>query len=185
MVPALGVKNRHLYPVMNTLSSWIPTAKIVKRAGNHLHPHLDTELAADALNYSEPFRVRISTEFVLITERMMCDSADEEASLHRVRVRNLLCCHSLADSYTEPEGSRAAYERIVCEGERALLLFGGGTGSEGELCQRGPAQASRVATAELESVRSLRLWHALLLEPGHAELARAISAWVVGVAARS
>lgn len=44
VVPALGIRNRHLRPVMHQISAWMPTLPVTsKKTDNTLHPHLEQE----------------------------------------------------------------------------------------------------------------------------------------------
>ena len=43
IMPALGIRNRHLHPVMHQISEWMPTLPVIKKADNTLHPHLEQE----------------------------------------------------------------------------------------------------------------------------------------------
>ena len=71
-----------------------------------------------------------------------------ERSLERVRVANALLMHARADSFVEPNGSRAFFERAQCPGSKALVLFGGAAAAS-ELCTAGPP----TALAELEAIK--------------------------------
>lgn len=183
VVPLLGIRNRHLYPVMNQLSSCIPQVPVVKKAYNPIHPHLETELLADPLNNSLPVRVRVATEFVLVTEAFMASGGDK--SLEQVSCKELLLVHALADQFVEPQGSVAAFARMACTGSKTLLLMGGagdngkGEVPRGSLEQSGGASkdASHAARALLK-LQDCGMWHALTQEPGNAELGSAIAVWI-------
>ncbi|KAL1496043.1 hypothetical protein AB1Y20_014672 [Prymnesium parvum] len=175
LLPALGIRNRHLYPVMRQLSACIPTAQLVRKAPNAAFPHLEEELLAEPLNHSAPLRVRVAAEFVLATEAFM-GGGEAARALEAARVGDVLLVHALADTLAEPDGSRAAYERMSVEGEKALLLVGGG-GVEGSFRREGKGRGGAAAAA-LERLKDCGMWHALTLEPGFERLGEAIGLWI-------
>lgn len=175
LLRSLGIRNRHLYPIMNQLSYFLPTVKLVKKAENTVHPHIEREIAADPLNNTQPICVRPATEFVLITEAFMAQGG--EKSLEAVRCRDLLLVHALADTFVEPGGSLAAYSRCSVSRSKTLLLIGAGDArTEGSLQQEGGGDAR--VTASLEKMKNVGMWHALTQEPGNTELADAIAEWI-------
>lgn len=79
----LGLRNGHLVPLMHSLSRLVPRLPIVARAKSAVHPHMEAELQADPLNWTRSFRVRVSCEFVKVTESMMARGGP--ASLEKLR----------------------------------------------------------------------------------------------------
>lgn len=172
----LGLRNGHLVPLMHSLSRLVPRLPIVARAKSAVHPHMEAELQADPLNWTRSFRVRVSCEFVKVTESMMARGGP--ASLEKLRCGNLLAIHSKADTFTEPLGSLAVYERCACAGSSALVLIGGS--AEGEVQMKG----APLAHSALKRLTSLGMWHALTTEPGFEEVAAAVAEWILAAAER-
>jgi len=178
LLPALGIRNRHLRPVMHQLSECLPTLPIVKKAANTLHPHLEQEFKTDAQNYNGGVRARVATEFIVVTEALMAPSGGA-CTLERVRCANALLMHARCDTFVEPNGSVAFFERAQCSGSKALLLFGGDARTS-ELRTAGPPTAQ----SELEAIKDANMWHALTQEPGAERLAAAAAKWVCECNAR-
>lgn len=172
----LGLRNQHLYGVMHQLSALFPTLPLAKRAINTVHPHMEEELVNEPTNWTQPFRIRVATECTIITEAFMEEGG--EASLEHVKVPNLLAIHSKVDTFVEPLGSVAVFERADIAANRSLVLMGGGPdGPNGELRQEGPPRAA----AALGKITDLGMWHALAVEPRCDEVATAIAEWLTAV----
>jgi len=75
----------------------------------------------------QPFRIRIATEFTIITESFMAHGND--ASLENVRCPHLLTIHSKADTFVEPLASSALFERGDFSASRSFVHMGGGCAS--------------------------------------------------------
>lgn len=178
IVPALGVRNRHLYPIMDTVSKWLPTLAVVKPAQNTIHPLTQQEKNLDPNNWQGGVRSRVAVEFVKVTEAFMDPSGPK--ALEKIHCRNILLMHALADTFTEPAGSVAVYERCKCDGTKALVRFGR-DGAKSEFTFDGPPAAKD----ELLGLDGLKMWHALTQEPGSDRLAAACAEWINAIVATS
>mmetsp|Transcript_34432 Transcript_34432/g.80623 ORF Transcript_34432/g.80623 Transcript_34432/m.80623 type:complete len:394 (-) Transcript_34432:205-1386(-) len=188
IVPALGIKNGHLRPVLDLFSRWLPTLPVVARPENTLNPHLDAEFKAEPSNYLGAVRVRPAAEFTLFTEALM-DPRRGPRALERVSCRDLLCVHALADTFVEPQGTVAAFERAKVRGLRTMLLIGRAGGEAGELRESGgasgtPPPEESAAREQLRALTDLGMWHALTQEPGAEKLGSAVAAWIIESAGR-
>lgn len=179
IVPALGVRNRHLYPIMNTVSTWLPTLCVVKPAENTVHPLNQQEKNLDPNNWQGALRARVATEFVKVTEAFM-DGPSGPKALEKVHCRNILLMHALADTFTEPDGSVAVYDRCKCQGTKALVRFGR-DGAKSEFAFDGPPAAKDALLA----LDGLKMWHALTQEPGCDRIAAACASWICAIVATS
>ena len=179
IVPALGIRNRHLYPIMDTVSKWLPTLCVVKPAMNTVHPLNQQEKDLDPNNWQGALRTRIATEFVKVTEAFM-DGPSGPNALEKIQCRNVLLMHALADTFTEPAGSVAVYERCQCDGTKALVRFGR-DGAKSEFTFDGPPAAKD----ELIALDGLKMWHALTQEPGSDRIAAACASWICAIVATS
>lgn len=107
-------------------------------------------------------------------------STDHAASIDTVSVPSMLLVHSNADTFVEPLGSVAMFERATVSGPCALVLMGGGSdGVKGEVRTKGPETASQA----LAKISDLGMWHALTAEPQCEKVAAAVAAWVIAVSA--
>lgn len=123
-------------------------------------------------------QIRVATEVTIITESFM--SFGQDASIDSVAVPSLLCIHAKADTFVEPQGSVALFERANVAGPRALVLMGGGKdGVKGEMWAKGPETAAKA----LAKITDLGMWHGLACEPRCEEVAAAVAAWVIAVSA--
>ena len=95
----------------------VPTWPVVKKADNTIHPHVEQECACDPANYTGSVRARVATEFVLVTEALVA-----AGGLEAVQCANCLLMHARADTYVEPGGSVAFFERVQCNGAQARRL---------------------------------------------------------------
>ena len=140
--------------------------------------HTSQESKTDSQNYNGGVRGRVATEFVLVTEAFMAPRGGVRA-LEGVSCANALLMHARRDSYVDPAGSVAFFERAQCAGSKTLLLFGSDADAS-ELRTAGPP----TARAELEALKDVDMWHALTQEPGAERLAAAAAKWVCECNAR-
>lgn len=172
-----GLRSKHLTPIVKTLSSCAPTLRILKRP--ELPGRLSfmaAEFAKDPFNDPHPAHARVAAELGKISQQYMDESS--ACSLQSLRTQDLLVVQSLADTFTDPLGSVACYERSSVRCSRTLLLIGGCGGANGELRQEGVHCTPR-STAMLRSARNLGTCHLLCVEPGTEALLEAMAQWVL------
>ena len=128
-MPALGIRNRHLHPVMHQISEWIPTLPVVKKAVNTLHPHLEQE--RPYLTYTE--LVHLSN-----THLSRCLHAQfvtsNRASGHHTRVLHASQeCKADSQNYNGGVRGRVATEFVLVT-EAFMAPRGGARALEGANC---------------------------------------------------
>lgn len=142
----LGLKTKHLLPFAGILNCACPRRALIATVKNTIHPLSQTEFDEDPLTYKGDCRVGTSCAFEQITTRFMAGLLAEMRT-------PFVTFHCAGDTFTDPLGSRAIFERASTE-DKAFVEVGPGK--------------------QLDLV----MWHALTVEPGHEVVFEHALAWV-------
>lgn len=118
MISLDKVKKRGLNPVLIPLAALlnlvIPTWPLAKTPKNTMFPDLQADFDSDLCTYKYDTRIRVGVECL-----RACDSV--LASMHKLE-RPLLVFHSIADTLTDPDGSKLLVDSVKSEDKTLRLL---------------------------------------------------------------